>query len=114
MVDAFWRPHPDIPSRFQVASTSEPTGGSRNPDDATIGGGVIPGSDLRSQGDAIIHGFEKQLIKLRKEIVVEAEHLMLSICEAALERRRAELRDRHRLDLATSVDDDEDDVFYGS
>ena len=63
----------------------------------------MPGDDLRSKGDAIIHGFEKELVNMRKEIVIEAEDLMLSICEAALEKRRVKLRDRHR--LATSVDE---------
>ena len=109
-VDAlWWPPHLKVSSQYQVASKGEPTGGSRDLDDATIQiGGAVPGGDLRSQGDAIIHGFEKELIKMRKEIVIEAEDLMLSICEAALEKRRVKLRDRHR--LATSVDEDEDDV----
>ena len=102
--DAHWRPQPEIPSQFRVASTSEPTGGSRNPDDATTGD-AIPAGDLRLQGDDIIRGFERELVKMREEIVIEAEDLMLSICEAALERRRVELRD-----LARSVDDDEDDA----
>ena len=105
---AHWRPQPEIPSQFHVASTSEPTGGSRNPDNATTGD-AIPAGDLRLQGDDIIRGFERELVKMREEIVTEAEDLMLSICEAALERRRVELRDRHR--LARSVDDDEDDVI---
>lgn len=109
IVDAHWWPHPKIPSQFQVAaSTSEPTGCSSNPSDAAIGG-AIPGGDLRSQGDAIIRDFEKELVQMRTEIAIEAEDLMLSICEAALERKRAELRDRHR--SVKSVDDDEEDVF---
>ena len=111
IVDAnWWPPHPKIPSHFRVESTSEPTGCSSNPSDAAVEG-AIPGSDMRSQGDAIIRSFEKELVQIRKEIVIEAEDLMLSICEAALERRKAELRDRHRLHVARSVDDDEDDVL---
>ena len=110
IVDAhWWPPNLKISSQYKVLSTSEPTGGSRDLDDTTIQvGGAILGGDLRSQGDAIIHGFEKELVKMRKEIVLEAEDLMLSICEAALDKRRVKLRDRHR--LATSVDEDEDDV----
>jgi len=50
--------------------------------------------ELRIQADSIIHSFELQLIKLRKEIEVEAEAEMLGICENILEKRRAELRGR--------------------
>ena len=105
MVNAFLRPQPEFLSQFQVASPSEPTGCSSNPSDAAVEG-AIPGGDIRSQGDAIIRDFEKELVQMRSEFAIEAEDLMLSICEAALERKRAELRDRHR-----SVDDDEEDVF---
>lgn len=52
--------------------------------------------ELRIQADSIIHSFELQLIKLRKEIEVEAEAEMLGICENILEKRRAELRGRYR------------------
>ena len=106
MVNAFLRPQPEFLSQFQVASPSEPTGCSSNPSDAAVEG-AIPGGDIRSQGDAIIRDFEKELVQMRSEFDIEAEDLMLSICEAALERKRAELRDRHR----KSVDDDEEDVF---
>ena len=44
--------------------------------------------------------------------MIEAEDVMLSICEAALEKRRVELRDRHRF-FARSVDDVDDDEDDG-
>mmetsp|Transcript_8637 Transcript_8637/g.24254 ORF Transcript_8637/g.24254 Transcript_8637/m.24254 type:complete len:141 (+) Transcript_8637:2456-2878(+) len=62
-----------------------------------------PGSDLRIQADSIINNFEKELIRIRQEIVIEAEEEMLAICEAALEKRKAELHERHRLADIQSV-----------
>lgn len=98
----WWRQRPEIPLLYRGGTAAcEPTGVSRNANDATI-----PGSDLRSQGDSIIECFERELIKIRQEIAIEAEEEMLAICEAALEKRKVELRKRHH--LATSVDTKED------
>jgi len=95
----WWRQRPEIPLLYRGGTTAgETTGVSRN--------ATIPGSDLRLQGDSIIECFERELIKIRQEIAIEAEEEMLAICEAALEKRKAELRKRHH--LATSVDTKED------
>lgn len=55
-----------------------------------------PGDDLRAQADSIMDSFERELIRIRQEIAIETEEEMLAICEAALERRKAELRERSR------------------
>ena len=53
-----------------------------------------PGDDLRAQADSIMDSFERGLIRIRQEIAIETEEEMLAICEAALERRKAELHEQ--------------------
>ena len=55
-----------------------------------------PGDDLRTQADSIMDSFERELIRIRQEIAIETEEEMLAICEAVLERRKAELHERSR------------------
>lgn len=75
---------------------SEPNaGGNKSISDAEKGNATEtlfdgPGDDLRVQADSIIDNFERELIRIRQEIAIETEERMLAICEAALERRKAE------------------------
>ena len=76
-------------------------GGNKSTSDAEKGNATAtlfdgPGDDLRVQADSIIDDFERELIRIRQEIAIETEEEMVAICEAALERRKAELHERHR------------------
>lgn len=51
---------------------------------------------LRRQADSIIHSFELELVKLRKEMEMEAKVELLTFCENILQKRKAKLRRRQQ------------------